>query len=167
MDPRRLRIGEWLLGAGGVFLLGVTFLNWYGVDGIEFELSAWEVYTVLDVFLALIAALAIGAAVMAAAHNTPAAALALASLTALLGLVGLVVLGVRTAAPPGFEAFGPVTDPGGSGDTTLLAGHWLGLGAMVLTTLAAFAAMRDERFPRAARIEVPVETIPPPEGGKA
>ena len=39
---------------------------------------------------------------------------------------------------------------------------------MLGTTIGAFVAMRDENFPRAARIEVPVEAIPPPpEGGKA
>ena len=178
MDPRRLRIGEWLLGAGGVFLLVTTFLDWYDVDstfttkdehaaGIVTawgSASAWEAFSVIDVLLALVAALAIGAAVMAAAHPSPAVSLALSSLTALVGMVATIAILVRVFAPPEISAAGE-TIP--SDDVTRAVGAWLGLAAGALTTVAAFAAMRDERFPRAARMEVPVETIPPPEGGPA
>lgn len=142
-----------MLAAGGVMLAAVPFLDWYGVEGSGAQRSAWEAYTVLDILLAAVAALAIGAAIMSAAHNTPAASLALASLTAPIAFVAMVIVMVRTLSPPG--------------DTTLLAGHWLGLASVALVTVAAFASMRDERFPRGGRIEVPVETIPPPEGGKA
>jgi hypothetical protein len=152
VDPRRLRIGEWLTGLGGVVLLGSTFLSWYDVPGGG--VSAWHAFTVVDLLLALVAALALGAAAMAAAHNTPAASLALASLTALVGLFAVVAVVVRLLSPS-------VDDAG------LAVGAWVGLASCVLTTLGAFAAMRDQRFPRAARIEVPVEAIPPPEGGNA
>ena len=30
MNPRRLRIGEWVTGIAGVALLGIMFLDWYG-----------------------------------------------------------------------------------------------------------------------------------------
>jgi drug/metabolite transporter (DMT)-like permease len=156
-----------MLAAGGVLLAAALFLDWYGVEGSGAERSAWQVYTVLDVLLAVVAAMAIGAAIMAAAHNTPAASLALASLTAPVAFVAAVIVLVRTLSPPGLDAFGLVVATGEPGDTTLLAAHWLGLAAVSLVTVAAFASMRDERFPRGARIEVPVETIPPPEGGKA
>ena len=171
MIARRLRIGEWMLGIGGVLLLVTTFLDWYEVDasavtqhGGTARLSAWEAFSVVDLLIALLAALAIGGAVMAAAHPTPAASLALASLSLLVGLFTLIALLVRAFAMPDFALYG-VRIP--DGDVSAAAGLWLGLGACALTTLGAFASMRDERFPRAARIEVPVETIPPPEGGKA
>ena len=178
MNPRRLRIGEWLVGGAGVALLAVTFLDWYDVDS-SFSTtdehsagvitawgaaSAWEAFSVIDILLALTAALAIGAAVMAAAQPSPAASLALASLTTLVGMFATIAVLVRALAPPEVSAFGE-TIP--SDDVSLAAGAWLGLAACALTTVGAFLSMRDERFPRAARLEVPVETIPPPEGGKA
>lgn len=154
MDPRRLRIGEWLTGLGGALLLASTFLGWYDPDPGA-AVSAWEAFSVLDLLLALLAALAIGSAVMSAAHETPAISLALASLAALVGVFATIAVVVRLLAPPG-------------DDVSLAAGAWLGLGAVLLTTVAAFVAMRDERYPPAARVEVPIEHIPPPpEGGKA
>ena len=175
MDPRRLRIGEWLTGLGGAVLLACTFLNWYDVDadgrrtdhGIlsaQGSLSAWEAFSVVDLLLTLTAVLAIAAAVMAAVNPTPAVSLALASLTALVGLFATIAVVVRVLATPEFAIQG-VTVP--DDDVSLAVGAWVGLGAVIVTTLGAFAAMRDERFSRAARIEVPVEAIPPPEGGKA
>ena len=175
MIARRLRIGEWMLGIGGALLLVTTFLDWYDVDAsaatesggtvrLVGSLSAWDAFSVVDLLIALLAALAIGGAVMAAAHPTPAASLALASLSLLVGLFVLIALLVRAFAMPDFAIDGlRIPDD----DVSVAAGLWLGLGACALTTLGAFASMRDERFPRAARIEVPVETIPPPEGGKA
>jgi hypothetical protein len=177
VDPRRLRIGEWLTGLGGVVLIGSTFLNWYDFESTETSpgggsattsgsTSAWQAFSVLDILLVILGVLAVTAAVMAAAHNTPAASLALASLTALVGLIVLVAIVVRTVSPPDHEVEIVVTHIP-SDDMDRAAGLWIGLGAALLTTVGAFAAMRDQRFPRAARIDVPVEAIPPPEGGKA
>ena len=147
MDPRRLRIGEWITGAGGAALLAALFLDWF--DGR----TAWQAFAVVDVLLVLTAALALGTALMAAAHRTPAASLALAALAALVGLAATIALVVRALAPPD--------------DLARSGGLWAGLAACLLTTAGAFAAIRDERFPRGARVEVPVETLPPPEGGRA
>lgn len=157
-------------------LIASTFLDWYDVHSTQEvggphsagiltawgSLSAWEAFTVVDLLVLVLAGLAIATAVMAAAHNTPPASLALAALTSLVGLVVIVALLVRAASPPSFTIRGTEVD-----DVSVAAGLWVGLGAAVLTTVAGFVAMRDERFPRAARIEVPVEAIPPPEGGKA
>jgi hypothetical protein len=152
VDPRRLRIWEWLLGIGGVALLGSMFRDWY--EGGGAAASAWEAFSVLDLLLLLVALLAIGAAVMAAVHATPAASLALASLTALVGLPAAIFLLVRLLSPPG-------------DDLSLVTGAWVGLAAMVTTLAGAAGSMRSERFPAAARIDVPIEQISPPEGGKA
>jgi hypothetical protein len=178
VNPRRLRIGEWIAGIGGVVLLASTFLDWYDVDSARplddasgggtlyatGSVSAWEALSVVDVLIALTAVLAIASAVMAAAHNTPAASLALASLAMLVGLFATIAVVVRVLSPPEFSV-GGVSVPGD--DVSLATGAWIGLAACVVTTLGSLAAMRDERFPRGARIDVPVETIPPPEGGKA
>jgi hypothetical protein len=178
VNLRRLRIGEWIVGIGGVLLLATTFLDWYDVESrrpveamhsagvmvAEGSLSAWEAFSVIDVLIAFLAVLAIGAAVMAAAHNTPAVSLAMASMSVWIGLFTLIALLVRAIAMPDFALDGFVIP---DDDVSVAAGLWLGLGACALTVAGAFASIRDERFPRAARIEVPVETIPPPEGGTA
>ena len=178
MNPRRLRIGEWITGFAGVALLGVMFLGWYDVNHTETyqspgyagvrtvfgSVTAWEAFTVVDVLLAIVAAMAIGTAVMAAAHNTPAVSLAIASLLLTVGFVTLIVLLIRVLAVPDLSVEG-VTVPDDAVDRAL--GLWLGLGATALATVGALATMRDERFPQAARIEVPIETLPPPEGGTA
>lgn len=180
MNPRRLRIWEWLTGLAGLVLLGSTFLDWYEADHRVFiqepgynnvftaqgAINAWEAFAVLDVLIAIAALMAIATAVMAAAHNTPAVSLALASL--LLWVAMIVTLGVlvRVLALPDVTIAG-VTAP--DDDVSRSLGLWVGLAASVLTTAGALGCMRDERFPRGAAEDVPVETlpVPPPEGGKA
>lgn len=178
MNPRRLRIGEWITGIAGVALLAVMFLAWYDVDheeafqepsasGIRIvsgSASAWEAFSVLDVLLAICAVMAIAVAVMAALHNAPAVSLAIASLLLTFGTITTVALLVRALFVPELSVEGiTVPDEG----VTRAIGLWLGLGLSALVTAGALASMRDERFPRGARIEVPVETLPPPEGGPA
>ena len=155
MNPRRLRIGEWLVGLGGVALLAVMFLDWY--EAGDAGLNAWQALSVADIVLAVLATMAVATAVMAAVHDTPAVSLALASLTLLVGLVAIVYVALRSLTTP---------DVAG-GDSSLALGGWLGIAATLLVNAGALASMRDERFPRGARIEVPVETLPPPEGGNA
>lgn len=162
MDPRRLRIWEWLTGLAGLVLLGSTFLDWYEVDGGA--ASGWEALAVLDVFIAIVAAMAIGVAVMAAVHNTPAVSLAIASLLITVGTILTLALVVRAIAVPELT-IGGVTVP--DDDVTRSIGLWIGLVATAAVTGGALGCMRDERFPRAARVDVPIETLPPPEGGTA
>jgi hypothetical protein len=178
VNPRRLRIGEWIAGIGGVALIGVTFLDWYEVESersfsdgssavvlsAKGSASAWEAFTVIDLMLALTAAMGIGVAVMAAVHDTPPVSLALASLLGLVGLVATIAVVVRAIALPEFSVDG-ATIPDDA--VSIGAGLWLGLAAVAATTVGAFVSMRDERFPRGARVEPTVETLPPPEGGKA
>ncbi|MEA2474665.1 MAG: hypothetical protein QOE06_2580 [Thermoleophilaceae bacterium] len=144
-----------MTGFAGVALLAVMFVDWFHAGGSGH--SAWEAFSVLDVVLAVVATMAIAIPLMAAVHITPAVSLAIASLLLPIASVVTIVLTVRALAPPDL----------GAGDTGRSGGLWLGLGAVALVTLGAFATMRDERFPEAARIEVPVETLPPPEGGTA
>jgi carbon starvation protein CstA len=166
VNPRRLRIGEWVLGLGGAVLLASMFLGWYGVDGANASNSAWEAFGVFDVVLAVVAVWAVAAA-LAAAHNTPAVSLAMASMLVVVAAVVLIVLVVRVIDPPTFQGLAVVTEDDGTAEVTRLAGLWVGVAALAALTVGAFAAVRDERFPRAARIDAPVEPIPPPEGGSA
>jgi hypothetical protein len=164
MDLRRLRLGEWVVGASGVLLFVALFLPWYG-DGLANSsqtLSAWEAFAVLDVILALIALAAITVPIVTATHRVPAVPLALESLTTLIGLIGLVLVVIRVLNLPG-DADGREW------------GLWVGLVAMLGVFAGGMVAMRDERRSPAGRhtdlsgvpVDTPreIETLPAPRPG--
>src|SRR4051794_4496536 len=97
MDLRRLRVGEWIVGASGLLLLVSLFLHWYG-DPSE---TAWEAFSVLDLILVLLALAAISVPVVTATHRVPALPLAIETLTALFGLVGVLLVLIRVLNLPG------------------------------------------------------------------
>jgi hypothetical protein len=158
MDLRRLRVGEWIVGACGVLLLVALFLPWYG----DPSSSAWESFSALDVILTLLALAAISVPIVTATHRVPALPLALESLTALFALLGLVLVLFRVLNLPG-EADGREV------------GLWLGLLATLGICAGALIGMRDERrSPRGRHTDltgVPVssqpeiETLPAPRPG--
>lgn len=147
MDLRRLRVGEWIVGACGLLLLVALFLPWYG----EPSSTAWEAFTFLDVILALLALVAISAPIVTATHRVPAVPLALESLAALFGLVALVLVLIRLLNLPG-ELDGREI------------GVWLALAAVLGITAGALVGMRDERLsPRGRHTDltgVPVSSQP-------
>ena len=150
MDVRRLRVGEWVAGLGGVALLGVMFLGWYGGQGTERTATAWEAFGLVDLVLAAAAVGGIATALLTAIYRTAAVPIAVASITLLVALVGLLLLVWRVADVPGAD--------GGTREI----GLWLGLGACLALGGGALASMRDERFPAAARAPLEIETLPPP-----
>ena len=129
MDLRRLRVGEWIVGACGLLLLVALFLPWYS----EPSSTAWEAFTVLDVILALLALEAISVPIVTATHRVPALPLAVESLTALFGLLALVLVLIRLLNLPG--------DADGRD-----IGLWLALAATLGITAGAIVGMRDERL---------------------
>ena len=137
------------------------FLDWYEAGGTGN--NAWEAFSFLDALLLAVALMAIAVALMAAAHDTPAVSLAIASLLITIGAIATMAVIVRAISAPDVTLAGGGHAP--EGDITRSLGLWLGLAATALATLGSLATMRDERFPRSARIEVPIETLPPPEGG--
>lgn len=158
MDLRRLRVGEWIVGACGLLLLIALFLPWYG----DPSSTAWEAFTILDVILALLALAAISVPIVTATHRVPALPLALESLIALFGVLGVILVLIRVLNLPG-EA-----------DSRDI-GLWLGFLATIGITAGALVGMRDERrSPRGRHTDltgVPVssppeiETIPAPRPG--
>jgi hypothetical protein len=156
MDLRRLRVGEWLVGAAGLLLLVSLFLPWYR------DTTGWEAFSIIDLILALLALAAISVPIVTATHRVPALPLALESLVALFALLGLVLVLIRVLNLPG-EADGRE------------AGLWLAL----IGTLGIFGGgmvgMRDERrSPKGKHTDlagVPVgsppevETVPAPRPG--
>jgi len=154
MDFARLRFGDWVMGIGGLAVLAVMFLDWYGppdellyASG-DLQFNAWESFAVNDVILALAALLAIAAWVMTAVHPTAAVPLALASLGGLISILALVLVTIRVIWPP--DVF-PDNVPL---DTARETGVWLGLVATSVLTGGCLASIRDERLPEP---EHPVE----------
>ena len=148
MDLARLRFGDWVLGFGGVAVLGVMFLDWYGVPEEillypgEPQFNAWESFAVNDVILALAAVMAIAAFVLTATQPTAAVPLAVASLTTLVGMLAFVLVTIRVIWPP--DVF-PENVPF---DTARETGAWLGFVAITVLVGGGLASIRDERAPR-------------------
>jgi uncharacterized membrane protein HdeD (DUF308 family) len=132
MDLRRLRVGEWVTGASGLALLVALFLPWYE------HLSAWEAFSVLDLILALLALAALSVPIVTAAHRAPALPLAFESLTALFGILCLLLVLIRALNLPG-DAHGREW------------GLWFALAAVLGIVAGALIAMRDERRSPAGR----------------
>lgn len=128
MDLRRLRVGEWIVGACGVLMLVALFAPWYGNPSS----SAWEAFTILDVILALIALAAVSVPLVTATHRVPAVPLAIESLTALFGALGVVLVVIRVLNLPD-DLHGREW------------GLWLGLVAALGIVAGDLVAMRDER----------------------
>jgi hypothetical protein len=158
MDLRRLRVGEWIVGACGLLLLISLFLDWYG-DPSE---TAWEAFSVLDLILVLLALSAISVPVVTATHRVPALPLAIESLTALFGFLGVLLVAIRVLNLPG-EADGREI------------GLWIGLVATLGILAGALVGMRDERRSSRGRhtdlsgvpVSAPreIETLPAPRPG--
>ena len=68
MDTSRLSQGELIAGVSGLALLVVMFLPWYGVDvnvggfSASESANAWEVFSIIDVLLFVVAAIAVAVA---------------------------------------------------------------------------------------------------------
>lgn len=186
MDLRRLRVGEWMAGVGGVALAISLFLPWWGLRGAWIDLgpggpvdgpgggpdtvttwSAWEIFSIADILLALLALAAIATWWIVASARTPGPGLIAEGLLTPFALVMAIVVLVAVLGTPGdLEAPPPIPDP------TLEAGGWIGLFATVAILVGALVGMRDERLSRPGEptdqtgLPVaeprPVETLPGP-----
>lgn len=134
MDLRRLRAGEWILGVAGIALLVSLFLPWYATTGPgASDMTAWESLAVIDLVLALIAALAVLVPIVTATQRIPAVPLALEGLVFSAGAVAIVLVLIRVLALP---------DGADAREWAL----WLGLAGSVLIPVGALIGMRDERL---------------------
>ena len=184
MDFRRLRVGEWVVGASGLLLFVALFLPWYELgegivvgppDALDAHASAWDAFTVLDLLLALGALAAIAVVFVTAAQATPALPLALEALIALFGLLLLVLVIFRLADPPDvsfLESTAGAATRERVEDIDRATGAWLGLASVLGIVVGAFVSMRDERRSPAGRptdlsgvpVDSPreIETLPAP-----
>jgi hypothetical protein len=130
IDWRRMRPADMLAGAAGLLLAVSLFLPWYEFGGVRED--AWQALTVTEIPAALAALAALCLLVATVTQRSPAVPLAIAVVTATLGLVSLVVVAVRAAALP----------PGAS---ERCYGLWLGLAGSLAVLVAAMLSLRDER----------------------
>ena len=145
MDPRRLRAGEVVTALAGAALLASLFLTWYGND-----LSGWDALGVIDVVLALVAALALALALVTATQEVPPVPLALAVLLTIAGaLAALLVLFRVVDLPDGAEG--------------REWGLWLALAATLGVVGGGCLAMADERLsPPGRHTDASGRPSPPP-----
>ena len=147
---RRVRIGEVVAGAAGVVLLASMFLDWYSVSpasvlgaGDEQGVSAWGAFSVVDLFLALVALLGIALALSQVVGRGPTLPVAIGVITTTLSLAGSLLLLYRILNQPGpNEVIG------------VEAGAWIGLVACLGVFVGGWLSLSDER-PR------PVDPPPP------
>jgi hypothetical protein len=189
MDLRRLRAGEWILGASGLLLFVALFLPWYELgqgivtgppDVLDAHASAWDAFTILDVLLALGALAAIAVVAVTALESVPAVPIALDSLVTLLAILLVLLVVFRLADPPDVTFLESTEVPGARSvveDLDRAAGAWLGLVGVLGMCAGCLIAMRDERrspagghtdlsgVPVTSQPEIETLPAPRPEGG--
>ena len=148
MDLGKLRKGEWLTALASVALLVVTFLPWFAAAGAT--ATAWEAFSVWDIVLALLAAMGLGAAVLAAGRRAPAAPIAAAVLTTGAAILLAPVLLLRIVFSPGPNA---LVDP--------RYGAWLGLLCVIGIAAGAWLTLGDERTEAIEPPFIPAQPPPP------
>lgn len=161
MELSRLRPGELIAAAGGVALLGVMFLDWYGAGGsatfqgqdikISVGLDAWQAFSITDLILALTAVAGIALAVITAAQRSPALPVAASVITATLGGLATLLVFYRILNQPGPNEFFDVK-----------LGAFLGFLSVLAVAVGGSLSMRDEQW-EGAPVPTDVRPVPPRE----
>jgi hypothetical protein len=135
VDLRRLRAGEWLAAAGGVLVVGsLLLLPWY--EAGSGEVTGFEVFSIVDILLTLIGALAIALAVLQATQDSPAMPVGAGVLCVPVGFVGFVLVLYRLLDEPGVPGGDPVVD--------VRLGAYLGLLAMAAIAAGGWLSIQNE-----------------------
>ena len=171
MELSRLRLGDVIAAACGLALLLVMFLDWYAAGGttsvggrsieISVGFSAWEVFGITDLLLALAGATAVMLAVITASRRSPALPVAASVITTAAGAFATLLVLYRILNQPGPNEFIEVEFPA-----------FLGFLCALGITAGGWLSMRDEQWPDAPMptdvrpappAEGPRESAPPPE----
>ena len=176
MDLSRLRRGERIAAGAAVLLFIDMFLHWYKADignivpgvgnlGIsvpDAEASAWQTFSILDIFLLLVILVALGLAFLSATQRSVALPVAASVIVTVLGGIATLIVLLRLIDQPG---------PDGIVDIKLWA--WVGLLLCAAIAYGGWTSMRDEGTSLAdARVQAEravrgdataARTRPPPE----
>src|SRR3954454_19304876 len=110
-DRDRLNSGELMAGIAGLILLIDLWFKWYGVKvsggagalqgfSIGVSATAWEVFSLIDIILFLVAVIAIAVAVLRAMDRMPELPFPPATLVAVAGAVALLLILFRFIFTP-------------------------------------------------------------------
>jgi hypothetical protein len=150
----KLRPADLAAGAAGVALLVVLFLPWYGVTTLfgandrTRAATAWQAFSVVDVLLALAAAIAVALVAVTAVARGPAKPVAFTVISTVASAIAVLLVLWRLIDAPG-------------DGLAVRYGAWLGLAAALLMLAASWAALHDERTPGAVPPDVPRRPAPP------
>ncbi|HEX3316376.1 MAG TPA: hypothetical protein VHR88_00025 [Solirubrobacteraceae bacterium] len=133
MDLRRLRPAEWILGVAALLLLVALFLPWYQ-DATGRRATAWEAFTVVDVLLALAAAMGLAAVLLQGTQRSPALPVVASVAATWVAIVAVVLVVIKLVDPPGRYA-------------ETCYGIWVALVAAAALVGGGWWAMRDDDKP--------------------
>ena len=132
MRLQRVRPIDGVAGLTGIALLVVLALPWY--DVLDGSLSAFQAFTVVDLWLALTALGAIAIPFVTAARDAPPVPLGVAVATEACSWIGFLLALWRA-----------IDDPRDGLDATVMP--WVGLLVTLLLGFAVWRTIRDERAP--------------------
>ena len=132
-----MRRAEPLAALGGIILLISLFLPWYAPSG-----TGWEVLSVIDILLALLALLAVAVPLATLLTDGPAKSIGTAVLASALGWLAVVLVLFRLIDEPqaGLE---------------LDYGAYVALVGSILAWVGSWLSMRDESTPGTQPLDVP------------
>ncbi len=126
-----------MVGAiGGLGLLVAGFLPWYSTSGED--ATAWQAFSVTDVFLAATAIVGMSVAICVLARISVSYPVAGSSVAAGFGALAVILIVIRLINPPG------------EGDVGIEIGAWLGLVAAIAITIGGYLGMQPLKAPKAA-----------------
>lgn len=151
MELKRVRGSDWLMAAAAAALLGALWLDWFKAGDGAVAVSAWQVFSVTDLLLAVTALTGLLTLFLAAANDSPARPVASAVVTLALSAIALLAVVYRVV----------LNEPGPNADVDLATGAYVGALLTLGLFAASLAAVRDESSPHQAPI-VPTQLPAPP-----
>jgi hypothetical protein len=142
-DVGRLRRGERIAAIGGILLFILLFFDWYdvsinaGVANVSGGISAWDAFDLLDIYLLVVALVAVGLALLTATQRTPALPVTASVIVTALGAIAALLILFRIVDTPGG------TPPPG---VDISATFWAFAGLVSAAGIAygGYLSMRDE-----------------------
>jgi cation transport ATPase len=143
-DFSRLRNGERIAAIGGVLLFVLLFFDWYdvsvgvaGLGSIGTSISAWDAFSLVDIYLMLVAFVAIGLAALTATQRTPALPVTASVITTAVAALGVLLILFRIVDTPGL---------GAPSQVDVSPTFWAFVGLVVAAAIAygGYLSMREE-----------------------
>ena len=141
MDTTKLRLGEVVAGASAILLFIVMFFHWYGVKGVVFGqtvevggVSAWRVYSYVDILLLILIILALGMVLLSATQRSTALPISTNVVVTGYGAIMTLIVLYRVV----------INQPGPNNLISVKFWGYVGLLLTAGVAVGAFMAMREE-----------------------